>query len=137
MHRAQRTAPRFAFTESLRNRTVLVTGHTGFKGSWLSLWLHELGARVVGYALDPPTQPNNFEASGIHALLARDYRADIRDMDTVLEVLDESQPDVVFHLAAQTVVRESFVNRLAEIAAYTLAVEPRSVHDVALGAGAR
>jgi CDP-glucose 4,6-dehydratase len=81
------------------------------------LWLHELGANVVGYALDPPTRPSNFEASGIDALLTRDYRADVRDMDTFLEALDESQPEVVFHLAARTVVRESFVNPVETISA--------------------
>jgi CDP-glucose 4,6-dehydratase len=110
MNRAQHGGTRLSFGESFRNRGVLVTGHTGFKGSWLSLWLHELGATVSGYALEPPTQPSNFEAAGIRGLLAHEYRADIRDRHSLLEALNESKPEVVLHLAARTVVRASFVD---------------------------
>lgn len=60
-------------------RSVFVTGHTGFKGSWLSIWLHCLGARVTGYALAPPTSPSNFEASAVGELLAAHHEADLRD----------------------------------------------------------
>ncbi|MBV9173886.1 MAG: CDP-glucose 4,6-dehydratase [Chloroflexi bacterium] len=117
MHRVPRTGPHAPFTESLRDRSIFVTGHTGFKGSWLSLWLHELGARVTGYALDPPTEPNNFEASRIASLLAGDHRADIRDTGALKRALDESQPDVVLHLAARTVVRESFTDPVETVSA--------------------
>jgi CDP-glucose 4,6-dehydratase len=96
---------------------VLVTGHTGFKGSWLCVWLHSLGADVAGYAHDPPTRPSNFEASGIHSLLARDYREDIRDRDALRKALDETQPEVVLHLAARTVVRQSYVDPVETISA--------------------
>src|SRR5436309_755373 len=107
MNLLRRTEARLSFASAFLGRNVLVTGHTGFKGSWLSLWLHELGAAVTGFALEPPTQPNNFEESQIGALLAQDYRADIRDRDAVLRALDASQPDVILHLAARTVVRDS------------------------------
>lgn len=92
---------------SLNGQSVLVTGHTGFKGSWLALWLHKLGARVSGYALDPPSQPTNFEASGIADLLIDDMRGDIRDAALLSETLHRRPPDVIFHLAAQPIVWES------------------------------
>lgn len=90
-----------------RNRKVLLTGHTGFKGGWLSLWLQHLGADVVGYSLAPPTQPNLFEkakvADGMHSVLG-----DIRDSDSLLTLLSDEKPEIVFHLAAQPLVRESY-----------------------------
>jgi CDP-glucose 4,6-dehydratase len=86
---------------------VLITGHTGFKGSWLALWLSQLGARVTGYALEPPSDPSNFRASRIEQLLADDLRGDIRDMESVKKALTRCAPDVVFHLAAQPIVSES------------------------------
>jgi len=91
-------------------RSVLVTGHTGFKGSWLALWLHQLGARVTGYALDPPSTPSNFVASGISDVLAEDVRGDIRDPALISDIVRRSQPDIVFHLAAQPIVRASLVD---------------------------
>ncbi len=91
-------------------RSILVTGHTGFKGSWLALWLHRLGAKVTGYALDPPSNPNNFHASQIREVLVNDVRGDIRDAERMLDVIRTSAPDVVFHLAAQPIVRTSLVN---------------------------
>lgn len=93
---------------ALSGRSVLLTGHTGFKGSWLAIWLNRLGASVTGFALAPPTQPSNFVASSVHELLTADHRADIRDRDAVARVLRESRPDVVLHLAAQTVVLEGY-----------------------------
>jgi len=87
-----------------KSRHVFVTGHTGFKGSWLSLWLEALGARVTGYALDPPTQPNLFEQAGV-ASSVRSICADIRDFPTLKTALAERRPDVVIHMAAQSVVR--------------------------------
>src|SRR5438094_10287889 len=83
-------------------RRVLLTGDTGFKGSWLSLWLHELGAKVTGYALPPPTQPSNFEVASAEELLERRYNADVRDRSALLAALSASDPDVVLHLAART-----------------------------------
>src|SRR5438445_8397556 len=112
MNLLRRTEARLSFASAFGGRSVLVTGHTGFKGSWLSLWLHELGAAVTGYALDPPTQPNNFEESRIAELLAQEYRADIRDREALLRALDTSEPDVVLHLAARTVVREGYADPL-------------------------
>jgi len=89
-------------------RSVLVTGHTGFKGSWLVAWLDELGAQVTGYALDPPTDPNLFEAASIGDLLQADHRADIRDRSSLDAAIRSSEPDVILHLAAQTVVLEGY-----------------------------
>jgi CDP-glucose 4,6-dehydratase len=92
---------------ALKGRSVLVTGHTGFKGSWLTLWLERLGARVAGYALDLPTSPNHFEASHIADVLTDDVRGDIRDAELVAKVVQQCTPDVILHLAAQPIVRES------------------------------
>ncbi len=92
---------------ALQGRSVLVTGHTGFKGSWLTLWLHRLGARVAGYALDPPTLPNHFDAARIGELLTEDIRGDVRDEESMAKAIRHCAPDIVFHLAAQPIVRES------------------------------
>lgn len=98
----------FPFASSFAGRSVFVTGHTGFKGSWLCLWLHKLGARVSGYALTPPTQPNHFTIAGIQKLVTRHYEADIRDQRMLQDALEASQPDVILHLAAESVVRRSY-----------------------------
>jgi len=90
-----------------KNRRVFLTGHTGFKGSWLSLWLHMLEADVTGYALDPPTQPNLFEQASI-AKTVRSIRGDIRDYASLHTALRESRPEIILHLAAQSVVRRSY-----------------------------
>lgn len=90
------------------NKRVLVTGHTGFKGSWLAIWLHSMGARVAGYALDPATGRDNFVLSGIGGLIERDVRGDIRDGAALGRLFDEFQPEIVFHLAAQPLVRLSY-----------------------------
>jgi CDP-glucose 4,6-dehydratase len=92
------------------NRPVLVTGHTGFKGSWLVTWLHRLGANVTGLALDPPTSPSAFAAARVAELLIEDVRGDIRDGDLVAEVVHRSGADVIFHLAAQPIVRTSLAD---------------------------
>ena len=94
--------------EFWRDRRVFVTGHTGFKGAWLVRWLHRLEAAVYGYALAPPTTPSLFEASSVKELLARDHRADILDQQRLAEALNDAQPEVLFHLAAQSLVRESY-----------------------------
>jgi CDP-glucose 4,6-dehydratase len=93
----------------LDGRSVLVTGHTGFKGSWLSLWLYSLGARVSGYALEPSTDPNHFAAADIASVLTADIRGDIRDLTALQAAVHSSAPDVIFHLAAQPIVQRSLV----------------------------
>jgi CDP-glucose 4,6-dehydratase len=89
--------------------TVLVTGHTGFKGTWLSLWLSQLGARVSGVSFGIPSDPSHFAAAGV-ANRVRDVRLDIRDSTALKTVVEEVQPDFVFHLAAQALVRRSYVD---------------------------
>ena len=90
-----------------KGRNVFVTGYTGFKGSWLSLWLGSLDANVTGYALDPPTQPNLFEQAGVGGSI-RSINADIRDFSRLKAALEESEPEVVIHMAAQSVVRRGY-----------------------------
>ena len=86
---------------------MFLTGHTGFKGSWLSLWLDALGADVTGYALDPPTQPSLFEQAGV-AGAVRSICADIRDFPRLKSAIVECRPDVVIHMAAQSVVLRGY-----------------------------
>ncbi len=92
-----------------KNKKVLVTGHTGFKGSWLTIWLNELGADVVGYALDHKTEKDNYIVSGIKDRCSS-YINDIRDYDKLLDILQKEEPEIIFHLAAQPLVRESYNN---------------------------
>ena len=88
-------------------RRVLITGHTGFKGSWLALWLQSLGAQVTGFALAPPTEPSLFVSARIESLIHH-VEGDIRDLQAVTKAVAEARPDVIFHLAAQPLVRLSF-----------------------------
>ncbi len=90
-------------------KNVLITGHTGFKGSWLATWLSALGAKVAGIAMDPPSQPSFFEAAGL-AGVVDDHRMDIRDRQELQEAMRDIQPDFVFHLAAQPLVRRAYQN---------------------------
>jgi CDP-glucose 4,6-dehydratase len=90
-----------------KSKIVLITGHTGFKGSWLALWLHQMGAHVIGYSLEAPTQPNHSE------LLSLDITSivgDIRDLEKLNQTFAHYKPDIVFHLAAQPLVRLSYEN---------------------------
>src|SRR3954465_11717017 len=92
-----------------QGKKVLLTGHTGFKGSWLSLWLQRLGAEVVGFSGErKPTQPALFEDARVAEGMASCDIADIRDADAVRRVLERHKPEVVMHLAAQPIVRRSF-----------------------------
>ena len=93
------------FGDIYRGRRVLVTGHTGFKGSWLALWLTDLGAEVTGISLPPPTSPNHWDLLG---LAIAERRLDIRDASAITRVVSQAQPEVVFHLAAQSLVRRSY-----------------------------
>ena len=92
-----------------KNRRVLVTGHTGFKGSWLVIWLKSMGAEVIGYALDPYTSEDNYVLSGIADKIT-DIRGDIRDREKLADTFAEYQPEIVFHLAAQSLVLPSYTN---------------------------
>ena len=108
------------FGDLFRGRRVFVTGHTGFKGSWLTLWLLDLGAHVTGYALEPPTEPSLFGAAGLGELAGErftDLRGDVRDLEALRLALAEAQPELVFHLAAQPLVRRSYA-------------EPRETYEV-------
>ncbi|MFA7160168.1 MAG: CDP-glucose 4,6-dehydratase [Kiritimatiellia bacterium] len=96
------------FEDFYRGKSVLVTGHTGFKGSWLALWLHSLGAQVSGYALSALKSPNNFRLSKVARCLQYHIDADIRDFDRLQRCIRKTKPDFIFHLAAQSLVRESY-----------------------------
>ena len=89
-------------------KRVFITGHTGFKGSWLSIWLAKLGAEVYGYSLPPPTDPGNYQASGVSDLLVDETIGDIRNAALLEDALNNAKPDVIFHLAAQPLVRYSY-----------------------------
>lgn len=94
------------------NRRVLVTGHTGFKGSWLSLWLLHLGAEVGGFSIDVPSMPANFEVLGLKSRI-RHYQGDVRNREMLAAAIDDFRPDIVFHLAAQSLVRKSYADPVA------------------------
>lgn len=89
-------------------KTVLITGHTGFKGSWLAVWLNELGAKVVGYALAPKSAKDNFAACKLQNKLYADVRGDVRDYEKLSSVIAKYQPEIIFHLAAQALVKTSY-----------------------------
>jgi len=95
------------FNQVFKAKKILITGHTGFKGSWLCTWLHELGAEVVGVSNDTVGHPSNYQASSLDSFV-QDHRLDIRDADKLSELVKTVQPDLVFHLAAQALVRPSY-----------------------------
>ena len=95
--------------EFWRGKKVFLTGHTGFKGSWLSLWLQQMGAQVTGYALQPPTNPSLFEVANVAQGMVS-IIGDIRDAETLSKAMRDAAPDIVIHMAAQPLVRYSYVN---------------------------
>ncbi len=92
-----------------KGRRVFLTGHTGFKGSWLSMWLTSLGSEVTGYALEPPTVPSLYDICGVGGLM-RSVTADVRDGESLARAMGEARPEVVIHMAAQPLVRDSYKN---------------------------
>jgi len=107
------------FGNVFAEKTVLVTGHTGFKGSWLCIWLKELGANIVGYALEPYTERDNFVVSDLEDRITH-IIGDVIDFQNLSKVFEEYKPEFVFHLAAQPIVRESYVN-------------PKETYDINVG----
>ncbi len=98
------------FNNVYNGKTVLVTGHTGFKGSWLSIWLNMMGAKVVGYSLDPYSERGNFEACHLHDRLLADIRGDTRDYEKLNQTIKQYRPEIIFHLAAQALVRKAYAH---------------------------
>ena len=95
--------------ETFGGSKVLITGHTGFKGGWLALWLESLGAEVIGYSLDPPTKPSFFYETKISSR-TKDIRGDVLDQNHLLHVLEAHRPEFIFHLAAQPLVKRSYID---------------------------
>ncbi|MBN4066864.1 CDP-glucose 4,6-dehydratase [Simkania negevensis] len=92
-----------------QGKRVLITGHTGFKGGWLALWLLELGAEIIGISIDPPTKPSLFEITDLKKRICH-YTADIRHYNNIAQIITKEEPQLVFHLAAQPLVRPSYDN---------------------------
>ncbi|MDF1795454.1 MAG: CDP-glucose 4,6-dehydratase [Coxiellaceae bacterium] len=97
------------FANTYKNKKILVTGHTGFKGSWLSAWLVKLGAEVVGVSKDIPTKPSMFESTSLKDHI-KDIQADVRDLGKIQKIVSQVKPDFVFHLAAQAIVSTSYTD---------------------------
>ena len=93
-----------------KNKTVFITGHTGFKGSWLTLLLYSLGAKVIGYSLNPISKPNFFDNLKLKKFLIRDCRSNILDYKKLKSEISKARPSIIFHLAAQSSVLESYQN---------------------------
>lgn len=107
MLRRIRVEGRYVSGEFWRGKTVLITGHTGFKGSWLSLWLQSLGARVVGYSLPPPTEPSLFDVARVAQQMIT-VEGDVRDLERLAHAVRTHCPDMLIHMAAQSLVRRSY-----------------------------
>ena len=93
-----------------KNKRVLITGHTGFKGSWLSLWLASLGAEIVGYSLPPPTNPSLFLLAKVQRDCSASVLGDVRDIKNLENVIKRYEPQIIFHLAAQSLVKKSYLD---------------------------
>ena len=91
-------------------KKVFITGHTGFKGGWLSIWLHSMGVELFGYSLEPRTSPNFFDVGQIKSLYKKSYISDICDLKLLKNAIEECQPDILIHMAAQPLVRYSYIN---------------------------
>ncbi len=96
------------FNNVYKDKKVFITGHTGFKGSWLALWLTQLGAKVCGYSLEPNTTPSMFDSLNIEDIIYQSHFGDILDIDKLGKIIIDFQPDIIFHLAAQPLVRLSY-----------------------------
>lgn len=103
-----------------QDKKIFVTGHTGFKGGWLSLWLHSLGAKIHGYSLPPPTEPSFFKVAQVEKILSSHTIGDIRNFDQLRKAIDNVRPDIVFHLAAQPLVLQSYNDPLETYATNVL-----------------
>jgi len=99
------------FEGAYKDKKVFLTGHTGFKGSWLALWLYNLGAKIIGYSLPPHTDPNLFEISRLSEKIINNY-GNILDYSNLFEVMAGHNPEIVIHSAAQSLVRHSYENPL-------------------------
>ncbi len=97
-------------TEFWKNRSVFITGHTGFKGGWISLWLHQLGAKVYGYSRHPKTFPNFYTVANLESIFQESFIGEINDFNYLSKALRKSNPSLILHMAAQPLVRESYAN---------------------------
>ncbi len=98
-----------SFNDVFKNKKTLITGNTGFKGSWLSIWLIKLGASVFGLSKNIPTKPSMFEELGLKNKINH-FERDIRDLESLVQIITETKPDFIFHLAAQPLVSDSYKN---------------------------
>ena len=98
-----------------KNKRVLITGHTGFKGGWLSVWMNILGAKISGYSINPITKKNFFNSTNIKKIFINDYRKNIQDYKSLEKCIRTTKPEIIFHLAAQPQVLESFKNPLETV----------------------
>ena len=107
------------FGDIYNNKKVLITGNTGFKGSWLTTWLLKLGAKVYGISRDIPTEPSMFKKLGLKKKIIH-HKEDVRDLDSVKQIIEEIKPDFVFHLAAQSLVSVSYRDPIETISTNVL-----------------
>jgi len=103
-------------TSFWQDRRVFVTGHTGFKGGWLSLWLQQLGAKVTGYSLEAPTNPSIFEDAKINTVLEKAINGDVRNLESLTNAMQQAMPEIVIHMAAQSLVRDSYIDPIGTYA---------------------